>query len=1080
MYSRLFFTHRAKRWSGAWLASGLTAISAHAATVQLLQDARDDASGATLTAVQSEAWLESGFSYKTNAAPAVWYEGQEFRFTHWSNASSPASSYRDAWGRSSNPISFVLLENTLATAHYLPVARDSDSDGLPDWFEMEFFGTLAAQTGGTDADGDGRSNAAEFAVGTHPRFPNHTLPGGIRRGASALITCNFEGFAGYSITSNPAGIVNEHGVAPAGTAFTTPDFGGDESFAYWTLDGVRQEDAWGRAVSGFTFVIADTDRVAVAHFLVGDGDGDGVSDAWEQRYLGTLGQTADSDSDGDGISLRDEYLGGTDPRFANSHLIGGIAHTASALLDVDLGGLRHYVLRSEPAGIIDLSDSVSPGTAVTSPYVESSGFVGWTLDGIAQLDDTGVGLRQISFTVNYTDREGVATFANGDSDSDGLPDAWELFYLSTLSRDANDDSDRDGLSLADEYSLGSSPIFATTPDVVRSSLAGGISHASSAAVLVNLQFFERLGHVLVENTLSELYSFDPLHPAGWNFGPNASPAVGDWDADGRDDLFVVSDNAIWVLQNTGSAATPAYRIRGDRFGDWSGLVAGVRRPAIALGDWSGDDRADLVLGGDTGTVYGFVSAGTFDTGQTTAPVAFTLATGASRTIPALGDVNGDGRVDLLVMLNTGSVLAYLHGGNNTAPYSAPPVASWLPDLVSSATGIAVGDIDGDGRADVLVSDTDGRIWEFHGRAAGGYTLTSKVWAGSFAGFASNLTLTVADLNADGHLDAVGGTADGALIGLRDPRLGAPGGLALRRGGQSIELSWNSDNQYRLRGYRVYRSVGAPTGFTALNSQPLPFARYVDSGLSRDTSYHYRVTGVSAYYMPGESIPHLVESAPSETVSTSLGGAEVRLRLKYQPGRRHLLVQFAMESSRDLQGAMEFVLRYDPAVLTPLAQAEPGESTVRVSGLARRLELTDDGATASGTLNIQSLDGNLPPGRGLLIEAVFVLADNLPSGTPHGLALESAMLLDGTGQSLTVELPPCSPSNVDAIAILGDLNADGARDDNDLDRLSELILNRDSAPSAAELEAGDLNADGVLDQSDVVLLRRELAGKKNTE
>ena len=45
---------------------------------------------------------------------------------------------------------------------------DSDHDGLADWWEMERFGSLAASTGGHDSDGDGISNAAEFAAGTDP------------------------------------------------------------------------------------------------------------------------------------------------------------------------------------------------------------------------------------------------------------------------------------------------------------------------------------------------------------------------------------------------------------------------------------------------------------------------------------------------------------------------------------------------------------------------------------------------------------------------------------------------------------------------------------------------------------------------------------------------------------------------------------------------------------------------------------------------------------------------------------------------------------------------------------------------
>jgi hypothetical protein len=52
-----------------------------------------------------------------------------------------------------------------------------------------------------------------------------------------------------------------------------------------------------------------------------DTDGNGIADAWEYLYFGTLlGAAANQDADGDGITNLQEYLDGTDPTSANDQL----------------------------------------------------------------------------------------------------------------------------------------------------------------------------------------------------------------------------------------------------------------------------------------------------------------------------------------------------------------------------------------------------------------------------------------------------------------------------------------------------------------------------------------------------------------------------------------------------------------------------------------------------------------------------------------------------------------------------------------------------------------------------------------
>ncbi|MBP6507865.1 MAG: hypothetical protein KA257_09910 [Opitutaceae bacterium] len=322
---------------------------------------------------------------------------------------------------------------------------------------------------------------AASAGGASPLYGAGIQAGGVAWADSVLVTVNLEGFARYTLRSEPAGTVNQSTAVIPGTVIVTPDLSANPNFGYWTLDGMRQANAWGAAVSQLTFTVNLVDREAVAYLFSGDSDVDGVSDAYEQRYYGTLANGAGSDSDGDGISLIAEYTGGTNPLYGNSSQAGGVAWVDSALVEVNLEGLARYTLRSEPAGTVNQSTAVIPGTVIVTPDLSANPDFGyWMLDGVRQEDAWGAALSQLSFTVNLTDREAVAYLFNGDSDADGVPDAYEQRYYGTLTNNADSDSDSDGINLLTEYIGGTNPLYGNN------SQAGGVVWADSALVEVDL------------------------------------------------------------------------------------------------------------------------------------------------------------------------------------------------------------------------------------------------------------------------------------------------------------------------------------------------------------------------------------------------------------------------------------------------------------------------------------------------------------------------------------------------------------------------------------------------------------------
>jgi subtilisin family serine protease len=69
------------------------------------------------------------------------------------------------------------LAGKVATGGRLNLARsvDTDGNGLPDWWEQQFFGRLTGTDPNADPDLDGASNLAEFLAGTNPTNFNSAL-----------------------------------------------------------------------------------------------------------------------------------------------------------------------------------------------------------------------------------------------------------------------------------------------------------------------------------------------------------------------------------------------------------------------------------------------------------------------------------------------------------------------------------------------------------------------------------------------------------------------------------------------------------------------------------------------------------------------------------------------------------------------------------------------------------------------------------------------------------------------------------------------------------------------------------------
>lgn len=214
--------------------------------------------------------------------------------------------------------------------------------------------------------------------------------------------------------------------------------------------------------------------------------------------------------------------------------------------------------------------------------------------------------------------------------------------------------------------------------------------------------------------------------------------------------------------------------------------AATARVAVAVvGDVNGDDYSDVLLGVPTSDpprawVY-FGSSLGLDRSQLLPPPP--RGAGFGESLASAGDVNGDGRADLLVRSNLQGAAVYLGGSPVT-------LHRWL-----GGTGVGdflvsrAGDVNGDGYGDVLgvpVGRSEG--WLYYGSAAGLATtpvvLSGSAWVGC-----TQLTGAPGDVNGDGFDDVLVGAPSAGEVRVLYGAATAPfARVAVRRGAPSAPLA----------------------------------------------------------------------------------------------------------------------------------------------------------------------------------------------------------------------------------------------------------------------------------------------------
>ncbi|MBW4491208.1 MAG: VCBS repeat-containing protein [Trichocoleus desertorum ATA4-8-CV12] len=360
---------------------------------------------------------------------------------------------------------------------------------------------------------------------------------------------------------------------------------------------------------------------------------------------------------------------------------------------------------------------------------------------------------------------------------------------------------------------------------------------------------------------------------GWllNTADNRFDLMADFDGDGRTEILVTSPWGIGILKQSGNTLTAAMMApNGTRFGDWLLNTADNRFGPV--GDFDGDGRAEILvtspwglsifkLSGNTMTVSAIAANGT--------RFGDWLLNTADNRFSPVGDVDGDGRDEILVTSPWGIGVLKLSGNTLTVVMMAPNgtrFGGWLLNSVDNHV-VTTADLDGDGRAEIIITSP----WGIGVLKLSGNTLSAVMMAPNGTRFGDWLLNTLDN--------RIGPAADFDGDGKSELLIASPWGIGvLKLAGNTFNVPMMAPNGTRFGGW-------------LLNTADNHFESLVDfTGDGRDDILVTSPWGIGIFRFAGNTF-NVPMMAPN---GTRFGGwllntADNRFELGEQTLRLHLKV-----------------------------------------------------------------------------------------------------------------------------------------------------------------------------------------------